>query len=249
MLFHLRPVFSDGFLTDAQVVAAYPLRDARGQPLKQPWTDSEGLAIENGSNSVPGDSQLIISFENRVRIVRYNPAGKWLKDEPLSPLLKNARYADANKTLEAVTLHNRWGLLTAPEASLRDGPSGYVPITAKDRFWLYPLYKAPNSSLVAMEALPDGSLLTLERAFVSLLRPFIITLRRTQLPNQSKEPLSVEDVAVFDTSQGWFLDNFEGLTRHRDRRFFMVSDDNQSALQSTLLIYFELLGSPGGFSE
>jgi hypothetical protein len=100
-----------------------------------------------------------------------------------------------------------------------------------------------------MEALPDGSLLTLERAFVSLLRPFIITLRRTQLSAHSKEPLSVEDVAVFDTSQGWFLDNFEGLTRHRDQRFFMVSDDNQSALQSTLLVYFELLPSAGGFSE
>ena len=48
-------------------------------------------------------------------------------------------------------------------------------------------------------------------------------------------------MAVFDTSQGWLLDNFEGLARHREQRFFMVSDDNRSALQSTLLVYFELL--------
>jgi hypothetical protein len=34
---------------------------------------------------------------------------------------------------------------------------------------------------------------------------------------------------------------FEGLTRHRGQRFFMVSDDNRRTLQSTLLVYFELL--------
>ncbi|HCB12317.1 MAG TPA: hypothetical protein DEP36_01915, partial [Gammaproteobacteria bacterium] len=39
----------------------------------------------------------------------------------------------------------------------------------------------------------------------------------------------------------WLLDNFEGLTRYQDQRFFMISDDNCSAWQSTLLVYFELL--------
>ena len=35
--------------------------------------------------------------------------------------------------------------------------------------------------------------------------------------------LQVDNVAVFDTSDGWLLDNFEGLTRQRGRRFFMIS--------------------------
>jgi len=46
---------------------------------------------------------------------------------------------------------------------------------------------------------------------------------------------------VFDTGQGWLMDNFEGLSHYRDRRFFMVSDDNCNGLQSTLLVYFEVL--------
>jgi hypothetical protein len=85
--------------------------------------------------------------------------------------------------------------------------------------------------------------LTLERAFVSLLQPLYIVLRRTHLPENRYVALVVKDVAVFATSQGWLLDNFEGLTLHRNHRFFMISDDNSRALQSTLLVYFELLPS------
>jgi hypothetical protein len=241
-LFHLRPVFSADLLVNIEIVSAYALLDARGRALKQPWTDSEGLAIDKGANGKPGDSELIISFERRPRISRYTPTGKWLRDEPLPASLQNPNYySESNKALEAVTLHDRWGLLTAPERSPRGTSAGYVPIIASDRAWSYPLYGAPNSSLVAMEALPDGSLLTLERAFVSLFHPLLITLRHTHLAPQSTESLVVEEVAVFDTSQGWIMDNFEGLTRHRGLRFFMISDDNRSSLQSTLLVYFELL--------
>ncbi len=246
MLFHLRPVFSDDRLSDVEFVTAYPLRDADGRPLRGAFIDAEGLAIINGDNGVPNDSQLVISFEERVRIARYRPDGRWLGDEPLPPPLQDSRaYADPNLALESVTIDPQWGLLTGPEQPLRGEAPGYVPIYAQNgRRWLYPLHSAPASSLVAMESLPDGSLLTLERAFVSLLRPFVISLRRTRLL-ADQTLLKVENVAVFDTSDGWLLDNFEGLTQHRDHRFFMVSDDNTNPLQSTLLVYFELLPLPG----
>jgi hypothetical protein len=96
--------------------------------------------------------------------------------------------------------------------------------------------------LVAIEALKEGGLLTLERAFLAPLLPLTISLRRTEalLPGMVA-PLKVKDVAVFNSSQGWLLDNFEGLTRYRDRRFLMVSDDNCISLQTTLLVQFELL--------
>ena len=98
-----------------------------------------------------------------------------------------------------------------------------------------------------MEALTDGSLLTLERAFVTPLQPLIISLRRTEPlppPGTNQTLLKVANVAVFDSGRGWLLDNFEGLTRHRDQRFFMVSDDNCNTWQATLLVYFELKSSP-----
>lgn len=246
-LFHLRPEF-DGqdFLSGLRPVAAYPLRDAAGAPLRAPFDDSEGLALRNGDNGVPDDAELLVSFEVKPRVVRYSPRGEWRGEETLPALLRNPRnYRDNNQTLEAITLDPHWGVLVGVETPLRDDPIGQARIfTREGRFWNYPLGNAPGSALVDMVMLPDGGLLTLERAFVNPLRPLIISLRRTEpLPAPGTNPaarLKVTDVAVFDSSQGWLLDNFEGLTRHRDQRFFMVSDDNCNAWQATLLVYFEL---------
>ena len=51
----------------------------------------------------------------------------------------------------------------------------------------------------------------------------------------------IETVALMDTAQGYQIDNFEGLTRHKGNHFFMVSDNNDLFVQRTLLLYFELV--------
>jgi hypothetical protein len=244
-LFHLQPTFDErGYLVGARSIAGYALRDAAGKPVRYLFSDSEGLAIRNGANHIMGDTELLISFEMKPRIVRYSPTGQWRGEIPLPDTLRNPyNYRNGNESLEAVTIDQRWGIITGSETPLRNDPPKLIRIFATDgRFWLYPLGQAPGSALVAMEALPNGELLTLERAFVSPLQPFSISLRRTVLPNPQKTvPLSVSDVAIFKSDQGWHLDNFEGLTRYRGARFFIVSDDNCSLVQTTLLVYFELL--------
>lgn len=245
-LFHLRPEFDEhGYLSGMRPVAAYPLRDVADAPVRTPFEDAEGLTLRHGENGVPGDAELLVSFEIKPRVVRYSPAGQWRGEEPLPAPLRDIRnYHNSNEALEAVTLHPRWGVLVGPEKPLRTDPAGQVRIfTRTGLFWNYPLSSADGSALVAMEALPDGSLLTLERAFVTPLRPLVISLRRTQplpAPGADQAVLKVADVAVLDSSRGWLLDNFEGLTRYRDQRFFMVSDDNCNAWQTTLLVHFEL---------
>jgi len=250
-LFHLKPAFDDrGHLAGARVVAAYPLRDAAGKPLRSPYNDAEGLALRGRDNPASGEPELVVSFEIRPRVVRYTPTGQWLGEEPLPALLREVRnYRHGNQALEAVTLHPRWGVLVGPEKPLRRDPDDQIRLSTSDgRYWYYPLSPAPGAALVAMEALPDGSLLTLERAFVAPLRPLIISLRRTELPapGRAPTPLRVADVAIFDSTQGWLLDNFEGLSRHQNSRFFIISDDNCSRWQTTLLVYFELLPTPAG---
>lgn len=245
-LFHLQPTFDErGYLVGARSISGYALRDAAGKPVHYLFSDSEGLAIRNGANHIMDDTELLISFEMKPRIVRYSPTGQWRGEIPLPDTLRNPyNYRNGNESLEAVTIDQRWGIITGSEVPLRnDPPKKLIRIFATDgRFWLYPLGQAPGSALVAMDALPNGELLTLERAFVSPLQPFSISLRRTVLPNPQKTvPLSVSDVAIFKSDQGWHLDNFEGLTRYRGARFFMVSDDNCSLVQTTLLVYFELL--------
>ncbi len=246
VLFHLRPAFDEhGYLTGIRPVAAYPLRAAAGAPLRAPFDDSEGLAIRNGDNQRPGDTELVISFEEKPRVVRYGPKGEWRGEETLPSLLRDVRnYRDPNQALEAVTLDPRWGVLVGSETPLRNDPDRQIRIFASNgRFWNYPLGSAPGSALVDLVTLPDGGLLTLERAFVNPLRPLVISLRRTEplpAPGTDQTLLKVADVAAFDSSRGWLLDNFEGLTRYRDQRFFMVSDDNCNTWQATLLVHFEL---------
>jgi hypothetical protein len=243
-LLHLHPKFRDGILVDAELLRAFKLRDKAGRPLRGMRADSEGLAIIKGHNGKLGDAELIVSFERHPRVLRFRPDGTFLRQEPLNPLLRNIRrYAGKNDALEAVAVHPKWGILTGPEKPLRGIRSGLISLyPQKGRPWQYESYDAENSALVDMVTLPDASLLTLERAYVSLLHPIVITLRRVWLADRpgSNPPPKVEDVAIFNSDKGWFIDNFEGLAHHRGQRFFMVSDDNDRFIQRTLLLYFEL---------
>lgn len=243
-LFHLQPIITDGTLTNIHVLHAYPLQDVANQDSGS-WRDSEGLAIVNGNNGKQGDSELIISFERKPRIARYTPSGKRLSKYTLPRVLKDVKnYSGSNQALEAITVHPQLGILTAPEWPLK-GNKGTIVIYALDGHeWRLPHYPAPNSAVVALEALPDGSVLVLERCFVSPLQPVIISLRRVWLstcPCDAGKDSRFKQMAVFDNTQGWLIDNFEGLTRQRGHHFFMISDDNQSSWQRTLIVYFEIV--------
>lgn len=243
-LFHFRPRFGGGLLTGLEGRAAYALRDPEGRPLTGVWADSEGLAIENGDNGIPGDTRLVVSFERRPRLVRYSTEGRVLDLIPLpGPLTAVANFASANKSLESVTHHPAFGWLAAPEWPMRGSPSAIIEIwSAAGMSWEYPLREVPNNALVAMEALEDGSLVTLERGHGLLYAPLIISLRRTfpLAPGARRLP-GAATAAVFDSSAGWRIDNFEGLARHQGLRFFLVSDDNENAVQATILLYLEIV--------
>ncbi|MDX1606117.1 MAG: esterase-like activity of phytase family protein, partial [Candidatus Competibacterales bacterium] len=101
-LFHLRPVFDGDRLVDAELLAGFPLTDARGRALRPPWTDAEGLTLRHGTNGIRGDSELLISYERRPRIRRYTPEGRRLDGLALPPPLADVNaYADPNQALEA----------------------------------------------------------------------------------------------------------------------------------------------------
>ncbi len=241
-LFHLRLVIIHNTIKSVIPLFAYLLHNEKGQPL--PSTDSEGLAILKGNNGISGDSELIISFEHKPLIAKFTPKGQWLNSYTLPTVLKNIKhYYDSNKVLEAVTVHPRLGILTVPEWPLKVKKTTLFlkehqhTIYALDsnKQWTFPAYPVPNSAIVALETLTDGSILLLERAFVSIFQPIVISIRQLWL-----EKKKLSSVAVFDNSKGWSVDNFEGLTHHKGTHFLMVSDDNDHVLQRTLLSYWEL---------
>ncbi|MDM8559723.1 esterase-like activity of phytase family protein [Candidatus Parabeggiatoa sp. HSG14] len=243
-LFHLRPIITDNILTDVNLIATFQLQNKKSWWLGS--RDSEGLAILNGNNGKVGDSELVISFERIPQIARFTPKGKKLANYTLPNRLRNiTKYSSLNKLFEAVTVHPDLGILTAPEWPLK-GNKGKIVIYALDgQQWTFPHHTSPNSAVVALETLEDGSILVLERAFVSPHKPLVISLRQVWLPISDKcsKQVKVKQVAVFNSHQGWQLDNFEGLTHHQGAYFFMVSDDNNRSSQRTLLSYFEIVNN------
>jgi len=243
VVFGLRPVFRNDRLIDVSVHHAAALIDPRTRkPAKWRRSDSEGLDILNGRNAKKGDAELLVSFEREPRIARYRPDGTHLADVPLPAVLRDVkRYRGDNTMLESVCLHPREGILTAPEQPL-DNETGAARLYRTDgNSWRF---VASRGGIVALECLPGGDILVLERDYSTLALHWTITLRRLHLPAGTAPDslLAAETVATLDSDAGLHIDNFEGLARHRGNRFFMVSDDNDVFVQRTLLLYFELLG-------
>lgn len=92
-----------------------------------------------------------------------------------------------------------------------------------------------SSGLTDMAPLGDG-LLMLERDFRPG-RPLFITLSQATF---ERGGLKRRVLARLASDEGWRLDNFEGLTDLGGGRYLMVSDDNFSLLQRSLLGCFEL---------
>ena len=245
-LFHLRPHFEGEHLVSVEALAAFPLRDRDNRALHGPQADAEALVVQGANNGVAGDSVLSVAFERQPRILRFSPEGRFLDETRLPAQWRDSsRYADPNKALESLTWLHGAGFLSGPERPLRGAEDGIVELfSLRGGHWRYPLAPTPQASLVAMEALPDGGLLVLERGYGLMYLPIVIALRRTEIGSEHAGALlAVTTLAVLDSSQGWSVDNFEGLTRHEGLKFFMVSDDNFNELQKTLLVYFSLVST------
>jgi hypothetical protein len=91
--------------------------------------------------------------------------------------------------------------------------------------------------------LPSGELLLLERKF-SLLDGVGIRIRRIALATVAPGAV-VDGPSIFDADLGDEIDNMEGIDAHvtpeGDTVLTMVSDDNFSMIQRTLLLQFTLL--------
>jgi len=241
VLFSLRPIIRNGRLADVALRHAAALIDpGTRKPVRWRRSDAEGLDILNGRNGRQGDAELIVSFEGEPRIARYRPDGRFIAEVPLFGPPRDIRNYRYNKMLEAGCNHPREGVLTAPEEPL-NGESGTARLYRADgRAWRF---TPGRGGIVALECLPNGDVLVMERDYSSFSLRWLITLRRLRLPAATPADtlLTDETVAVFDSGQGLRIDNFEGLARHHGNRFFMVSDDNDVFVQRTLLVYFELV--------
>jgi len=108
----------------------------------------------------------------------------------------------------------------------------------------FTVHRTGNYDISDMALLPSGDILLLERKF-SILAGAGIRIRR--IPLAAVAPAAVLDgPAIFEADLGYEIDNMEGLDVHvtpdGDTVLTMVSDDNFSLIQRTLLLQFTLVG-------
>ncbi len=223
VLFEMEMQIDNDKIINLKLVNATKIKDKYGYRLKKKYRDSEGLVFV--------DDKLAISFEGKERIDLYDLNGVKMKNLQIHKNLENQKdYQGKNKGLEAVAFSKKYGVVTAPEKPLKE--KKIHTIYSKDRVWQF----EAEGSISGIEFMSKNKLLILFREFNNLTRQRTITLVQLNLKNSQ-----VKLIAKMDSHDGWNLDNFEGLTRVGKNKFLMISDDNDSLFQKTLLVLFEIV--------
>lgn len=225
-------------IADAEIA---PMLAANGHALaKTGWFDTEALAADNGT--------LYVGIERVNRIVRfdYGKQGLAARAAPI-PAPSGIRDLPHNKGIEALAFVPKGlplaGTLVAisergldAEGNIRGfligGPNpGVFSVRRRDDF-----------DITDAALTPDGDLLLLERHF-SFLRGVGMRIRLVPL-DEIKPGALVEGTVLIEASNAHQIDNMEGLSAHRNAAgetiLTIISDDNFSRLQRTLLLRFAL---------
>ncbi|MEN8303238.1 MAG: esterase-like activity of phytase family protein [Campylobacterota bacterium] len=229
-LYHFDIEIKNSKIKRLSLKKAFKLKKKSDKRLKKKKRDSEGLAFL--------DDELLISFERKHRVELFSLNGVKIKKVKINKSLRDIKnYESQNKGLESVAYSKKYGVITAPELPLKHENRKYHTLYAKDKTWKF---KA-EGSITALEFIDKERVLILLREFNDFTRKRVITLSAVNLYNCKKRVCASKTLARFDSSEGWKIDNFEGLTKVAKNRYLMVSDDNGSFFQKTLLVLFEIV--------
>jgi hypothetical protein len=218
--------------------ASGTLRNPKGLLLSgKREQDAEGLVrLDDGS--------LMVAFERNHRFLQYGKGGLGGVPKAL-PAPAGLAGARANAGVEALVALAGVRLLAFTEGQ-KMGDSYAVYLREADGQW-HSLALQPKGLFVPTGAaqLPNGDVLLLERRFTILGG---LGARLSRIPLATIRPgalLTGREIA--ELRPPLTLDNFEGVAVHRlgdgATRITLVSDDNFSPLQRTLIVQFELLGN------
>jgi len=218
-----------------------PMLDAQGRPLaRSGWYDTEAMTANGG--------MLYVGMERVQRIVRfdYGRDGLNARAKPI-PVPGAFRKLTSNKGIEGM-VHLPRGqrlagtLIVFAERGLdaAGNHTGFLVGGPTPGSFNLPRYRDFDISDAAL--LPPGDILVLERRF-TWVEGVGIRIRRIPLA-QIKPGALVDGPEIFSAQMVHQVDNMEALAVHRsgtDTVLTMLSDDNFSAIQRTLLLQFTLL--------
>ena len=218
------------------------LRDRSGLLLSgKAMQDAEGLARLS-------DGSLVVAYERRHRLERFGPEQGLAGLPQAVPGPRGLAAARGNAGIEAVVALAGDRLLAFTEGQKVGGwdtGENYAVYLRETSGRWQALALMPKGLFVPTGAaqLPGGDVLLLERRF-TLLSGLSARLRRIPLATIQPGAL-LEGSEIAELRPPLTLDNFEGVAVHRhsdgSTRITLISDDNFSPLQRTLIVQFELL--------
>jgi hypothetical protein len=238
-----RIVYEGRQMTGLADVEAAPMLGPDGKPITtRGWFDSESIALDG--------EFVYIGLERVNKVLRFDFAkGLTRATAEEIPLPKAASKLPFNKGLEALVMVPKGlplaGTLIAISERGLDPQGNLIAFLVGGKTpGQFAVRRTSNFDVSDAVLLPSGDLLILERKF-SWTTGLAVRIRR--IPLASVAPgATVDGPVIFDADLGEEVDNMEGIDAHvtpeGDTVLTMISDDNFSLLQRTLLLQFTLVG-------
>jgi hypothetical protein len=237
-----RIVYAGRAMTALADVETAPMLGADGKPITtHGWFDSESIALDG--------SFVYIGLERVHKVLRFDFSKGFAHARgELVPLPKAASKLPANKGLEALVFVPKGqplaGTLVAMSERGLDADGNLIAfLVGGPTPGQFSVRRTEDFDISDAVLLPAGDLLILERKF-SWLSGIGIRIRR--IPLGTVAPGAVVDgPSIFEANLADEVDNMEGIDAHvteqGDTVLTMVSDDNFSMIQRTLLLQFTLV--------
>jgi hypothetical protein len=227
-----------GDLTGVSETKIGVMRDEKGEPLDgKSWQDAEDIAHL-------ADGRYAVSFERHHRILIYDLA----KNGPLGAAEKGPpvpQDMEENEGIEALTQAPDGDLIAGREFSAtREQPTEFYKLKLDGGGMIAgPARIREHYALVAIRPLPDGDYIALERFYLPLIGMRAAIKRFNAAGLADAEP-SLDGPQLAQLKKPLEVDNFEGLAvvprKDGGVRIYIISDDNFSPTQRTLLYAFDL---------
>jgi hypothetical protein len=237
-----RIAYSGKALAGLTDVRSAPMLGSDGKPITtKKLYDSEALAIDGMT--------LYVGIERANRILKFDfrrgGITSFGEEIAIPPALRRLPYNKGPEGLVFVPkgMPLEGSLIVVSERGLDASGNLIGFLIGGPRPGQFAIRRTDEFDISDAALLPSGELLILERKF-SLLNGVGIRIRK--VPLRAIAPGAVVDgPSIFDADLGHEIDNMEGLDVHRnedgDIVLTMISDDNFSLLQRTLLLQFTLV--------
>ncbi len=225
-------------IADAEIA---PMLYADGRPITaRGWYDTEALVADGGS--------VYVSLERVHRVLKFDYGKRGLMARAtLVPVPPELGKLPPNKGIECLVVAPRetpiaGALIAISERGMDAAKNIRAFLIGGPKPGMFSVKPSDDFDVVDCALMPNTDLLILERHF-SWRRGVAMRLRRVAL-SEVVPGAVLEGAILISADMGFQIDNMEGMSVHRSASgetvLTLVSDDNFSIIQRTILLQFTL---------